>query len=142
MGRRRMLFRLHRRRPRHLGQIFRYQPSPFEGTAREAEQPGRLQLFVQSDDARVMEKCDNVCVAPWGDLIVVEDGDEDQYIRGVTPEGRVYTIGRNADADAFGEKSEICGPCFSPDGSTLFFNVQRNPGRTFAVRGPWPGRSR
>ena len=88
-----------------------------------------------------MEKCDNVCVAPWGDLIVVEDGDEDQYIRGVTPEGRVYTIGRNADADALGEKSEICGPCFSPDGSTLFFNIQRNPGRTFAVRGPWSERS-
>jgi len=127
--------------PERIGQIFRYQPSPFEGTDRESEQPGRLQLFVQSDDARVMEKCDNVCVAPWGDLIVVEDGDEDQYIRGVTPEGRVYTIGRNADADALGEKSEICGPCFSPDGSTLFFNIQRNPGRTFAVRGPWSGRS-
>ena len=76
-----------------------------------------------------------------GDLIVVEDGPEDQYIRGVTPQGEVYTIARNAASGPEGQKSEICGPCFSPDGSTLFFNVQRYPGRTFAVRGPWPGPS-
>lgn len=127
--------------PERIGQIFRYMPSPFEGTERERDAPGRLQLFVQSDDARVMEKCDNICVAPWGDLVVVEDGDDEQYIRGVTPEGQVYTIGRNAEIGPDGEKSEICGPCFSPDGSTLFFNVQRGPGRTYAVRGPWSGRS-
>ncbi|WP_339334984.1 alkaline phosphatase PhoX [uncultured Maricaulis sp.] len=127
--------------PEHLGQIWRYQPSPAEGEAGEAASPGRLQLFFESSDAAVMDKCDNLCVAPWGDLIVVEDGDEDQYIRGVTPNGEVYTIGRNAASGPDGQKSEICGPCFSPDGSTLFFNVQRHPGRTFAVRGPWPARS-
>ena len=124
--------------PDRLGQIWRYQPSPAEGEAGEGAQPGRLQLFFESRDGAVMERCDNLCVAPWGDLIVVEDGDEDQYIPGVTPRGEVYTIGRNAASGPDGEKSEICGPCFSPDGSTLFFNVQRHPGRTFAVRGPWP----
>ncbi|WP_138509721.1 alkaline phosphatase PhoX [Maricaulis alexandrii] len=115
--------------PRRLGQIWRYQPG---------ETGGRLQLFFESDDDAVMEACDNLCVAPWGDLIVVEDGDAEQYIRGVTPQGEVYTIGRNAASGPDGDKSEICGPCFSPDGSTLFFNVQKHPGRTFAVRGPWP----
>ena len=115
--------------PRRLGQIWRYQPG---------ENGGRLQLFFESDDDAVMEACDNLCVAPWGDLIVVEDGDAEQYIRGVTPQGEVYTIGRNAASGPDGDKSEICGPCFSPDGSTLFFNVQNYPGRTFAVRGPWP----
>jgi len=80
-------------------------------------------------------------VAPWGDLIVVEDGDGEQYIRGVTPGGEVYTIGRNASPDERGEYSEITGPCFSPDATTLFFNVQNGPGRTFAVRGPWAQRS-
>ena len=127
--------------PAHIGQIFRYQPSPLEGQPGETDEPGRIQLFVQTDDARVMEKCDNITVAPWGDLIVVEDGSEDQYIRGVTPQGQVYTIGRNAATGPNGQKSEITGPCFSPDGSTLFFNVQRYPGRTFAVRGPWRQRS-
>ena len=127
--------------PAQIGQIFRYRPSPYEGTPREREQPGELTLFVESTDARVLEKCDNITVAPWGDLIVVEDGDGDQFIRGVTPDGQLYTIGRNAAPDQDGEYSEITGPCFSPDGTTLFFNVQKGPGRTFAVRGPWERRS-
>lgn len=127
--------------PAQIGQIFRYRPSPYEGTPREREQPGELTLFVESTDARVLEKCDNITVAPWGDLIVVEDGDGDQFIRGVTPDGQLYTIGRNAAPDQDGEYSEITGPCFSPDGTTLFFNVQKGPGRTFAVRGPWGRRS-
>jgi len=123
--------------PARIGQIWRYRPSRFEGRPEEAREPGELTLFLESTDDRIMEYCDNICVAPWGDLIVVEDSDKDQYIRGVTPSGEVYTIGRNADTGPDGEKSEITGPCFSPDGLTLFFNVQQNPGRTFAVRGPW-----
>ena len=63
------------------------------------------------------------------------------WVRNKTPDGRVYTIGRNAASDVEGEYSEITGPCFSPDGSTLFFNVQNGPGRTFAVKGLWATRS-
>lgn len=127
--------------PERIGQIWRYRPSRFEGYAQEREAPGELTLLFESTNAAVMEKCDNITVAPWGDLIVVEDGDGEQYIRGVTPGGEVYTIGRNASPDETGEYSEITGPCFSPDGTTLFFNVQNGPGRTFAVRGPWARRS-
>ncbi len=127
--------------PARIGQIWRYRPSRFEGYAQETGEPGVLELFVETTDERVLEKCDNITVAPWGDLVVVEDGDAEQFIRGVTPEGRVYTIGRNAATEADGGYSEITGPCFSPDGTTLFFNVQNGPGRTFAVRGPWARRS-
>ena len=31
----------------------------------------------------------------------------------------------------------MAGPCFSPDGQTLFLNIQ-NPGITYAVWGPFP----
>ena len=127
--------------PVRLGQIWRYRPSRFEGYAQERSEAGILELFVESTDARRLDKCDNITIAPWGDLIVVEDGEDDQFIRGVTAQGHIYTIGRNAQSDADGEYSEITGPCFSPDGTTLFFNVQKAPGRTFAVRGPWPQRS-
>lgn len=127
--------------PAQIGQIWRYRPSRFEGYAQERETAGELTLLHQSGNAQILEKCDNITVAPWGDLIVVEDGDEEQYIRGVTPQGNVYTLGRNASRDSSGEYSEITGPCFSPDGSLLFFNVQNGPGRTFAVRGPWAQRS-
>ena len=33
-----------------IGQIWRYRPSPFEGTDQEAASPGRLELFVESPD--------------------------------------------------------------------------------------------
>ncbi len=127
--------------PAKIGQIWRYRPSPLEGRSDETGAPGALTLLVESGDQRILEKCDNITVAPWGDLIAVEDGDAEQYIRGVTPEGRVYTIGRNASPDHSGAYSEITGPCFSPDGTLLFFNVQNGPGRSFAVRGPWARRS-
>lgn len=127
--------------PAEIGQIWRYRPSPFEGYAQENQEPGTLTLIYEANDVRIMENCDNITVAPWGDLIVVEDGDQEQFIRGVTPAGEVYTLGRNASPDGSGDYSEICGPCFSPDGSILFFNVQNGPGQTFAVTGPWAQRS-
>ena len=79
-----------------------------------------------------MDMCDNIVAAPWGDLVVCEDGSNDQFVRGVSPEGQVYPIARNAHPG----DSEFAGACFAPDGETLFVNVQ-TPGTTFAIRGPW-----
>ncbi|QBX37710.1 DUF839 domain-containing protein [Brevundimonas sp. S30B] len=121
--------------PIKRGQILRYQPSAHEGTDREPEAPGRLQLFVESADEKVMNMGDNLTVAPWGHLIVCEDNYSDEirnHLKGVSPDGRVYTLARNAT----GANSEFAGACFSPDGSTLFVNFQ-HPGLTFAITGPW-----
>ncbi|HWT13483.1 MAG TPA: alkaline phosphatase PhoX [Allosphingosinicella sp.] len=117
--------------PTRLGQVWRYRPSPSEGGAEEAGDPGRLELFVEAEDAERLKNCDNVAVAPWGDLILCEDGadDQPQYLRGVTPQGQLYSLARNG-------YSEFAGACFAPDGSTLFVNAQ-SPGITFAIRGPW-----
>lgn len=38
-------------------------------------------------------------------------------------------------------QAEFTGACFSPDGETLFANIQ-DPGITFAITGPWEGRRR
>ncbi len=117
--------------PIRLGQVFRYRPSAKEGTQGEADEPGTLDLFIETDDAGILKNCDNVAVAPWGDVILCEDGYdyEAQFLRGVTPAGESYTIAGNT-------KSEFCGACFSPDGEVLFVNIQ-TPGVTFAIRGPW-----
>jgi secreted PhoX family phosphatase len=120
----------------HTGQIFRYTPSPLEGQEGELGQPARLELFLESPGDEVLGMCDNITIAPWGDLILAEDGEGEQYIRGVTPTGRIYTIARNAFSEN-NRYSEFCGPCFSPDGNILFVNVQSAPSRTFAIRGPW-----
>ena len=60
------------------------------------------------------------------------------FLKAVTPEGKIYTIGRNAHPGGgdVGGNSELAGCCFSPDGTTLFLNVYR-PGMTLAIRGPW-----
>lgn len=120
-----------------LGQIWRYQPSPYEGTAREHEAPGKLELTYESQDRAYLEGCDNLTIAPWGDLIVCEDSysdarDNTNYLRGLTPQGKIYTLAMNAHK----KKSEFCGACFSPDGTTLFVNIQQ-PGLTLAITGPW-----
>ena len=118
--------------PAQIGQIGRYAPSLHEGAAREKDEPGVLELFVESTGERDFEKCDNIVASPRGELIVCEDGDGDQFVRAVTPDGLIYPLARNADAG----KSEFAGACFSPDGSTLFVNMQR-PGITFAIAGGW-----
>jgi len=118
------------------GQVFKYVPSPAEGRAAEADQPGRLTLFVEPNDPGLIENCDNLTVAPWGDLILCEDGSGDQYLVGVTPEGGIYKFGHNASK----KNSEFAGATFSPDGTTLFVNVQSD-GITLAITGPWDQRT-
>ncbi|MBK9166958.1 MAG: DUF839 domain-containing protein [Bryobacterales bacterium] len=113
------------------GQIFRYTPSPREGRKDESKAPAQLHLFVEPNDESVIENPDNVTVAPSGDLFVCEDGPGTNYVRQVTPDGRVYPFAKNAHND-----SEFCGAAFSPDGTTMFVNIQR-PGVTLAITGPW-----
>ena len=117
------------------GQVMRYVPSPREGHADEATQPGRLQLFLEPGDETVLDYGDNLTVAPWGHLVVCEDRYSDElrnHVRGITPEGKVYTLARNV----FRDNAEVAGVCFSPDGSTLFVNIYW-PGITLAITGPW-----
>lgn len=110
---------------RRLGQIFRLVPgAPGGGDT--------LELFLESQDPRVMDYGDNLTVAPWGHLVVCEDrfGLKANHLKGVTPDGRVYTLAR------LRMRTELAGACFSPDGRFLFVNAY-SPGRTFAVTGPW-----
>ncbi|MAK62721.1 MAG: phosphatase [Ponticaulis sp.] len=114
------------------GQIWKYEPSAYEGTADEARAPGKLTLWYESPGEQEMDYCDNIVASPWGDLTVCEDGEGESYVRGVTPEGRVYSICRAGG----GNDAEFAGACWSPDGGTLFVNLQ-GPHLTFAIRGPW-----
>ena len=74
---------------------------------------------------------DNIVVAPFGDLFLCEDGSDQQFVVGVTPGGELYHFARNPI-----NTSEFCGACFSPDGQTMFVNIQ-SPGITFAIWGSW-----
>ena len=115
-----------------MGQIFKYTPSPFEGTAQEKVQPGMLELYAEPNDTGLLSNGDNITIAPWGDVIICEDTKGLCRVIGITPAGEYYVIAQAAELDR-----ELAGVCFSPDGSTLFVNVQK-PGYTLAITGPWP----
>ena len=114
------------------GQIFRYYPSKYEGTTKEIEQPGVLELFYESKNKDEYWGGDNIVIAPWGDLIICEDnGSRGCKLLGINKYGKIYVIGQVEDSP-----SEIAGVCFSPDGSTMFLNIQ-DEGRTIAILGDW-----
>ncbi|MBR8827378.1 MAG: DUF839 domain-containing protein [Gomphosphaeria aponina SAG 52.96 = DSM 107014] len=103
-----------------IGQIFRYAP-----------QANTVELFVESPNRGVLDYPDNLTFAPNGHLFVCEDGLDEQFLVGITPEGECYPFARNAL-----NKSELAGICFAPDGKTMFVNIQ-NPGITLAIWGEW-----
>jgi uncharacterized protein len=119
--------------PAKLGQVMRYRPSRDEGTALEARTPGRLQVFLESNDPAAFNLGDNLTVAPNGHLMVCEDQYTDtvaNHLRGVTPAGEPYPFA------LLRWQTELAGACFSPDGATLFVNAY-SPATTFAITGPW-----
>lgn len=118
-----------------LGQVWQYQPRGASG--------GQLTLLFESKSAEVLDSPDNLCFTPRGGLLLCEDGDGVQYLRGLTREGFIFDFARNLVSDF-----EWAGATFGPDGQTLFVNIQGatqgpNPpasgqeGMTFAIWGPW-----
>ena len=122
-----------------LGQVVRYTPSAHEGRPEERDAPGVVDLFVEATNPAVMEYCDNLTISPWGHLFVCEDKQVGvNHMKVITPEGKVFTFGRNALPleRPGGSNTELAGVCFSPDGTTLFVNLYL-PGMTLAITGPW-----
>lgn len=108
-----------------LGQVWQYRPRGKSG--------GQLVLVYESGDPKLLQKPDNITVSPrTGGLVLCEDGDGKDLLRGVTPKGKIFDLAELNNPNT----SELAGATFSPDGKVLFFNVQR-PGITYAVTGPW-----
>ena len=103
------------------GQIFRL---------RFGERP-LLDVVTASTDPEVLDNPDNLCVSPLGQLYVAEDSLDGNFLRRVSLEGQVLPFARNARSSG-----EFAGPCFSPDGRTLFVNLQEDQ-LTLAIRGPF-----
>ena len=112
------------------GQVFRYIPSLSEGKPDEGKSPGQLELFAESPDKEILKNCDNLTVAPWGDIVLCEDASH-PFLVGITPQGEYYKLGENV-----GYESEFAGGVFSPSGETYFVNIQ-GAGITVAITGPW-----
>lgn len=96
----------------------------------------RLRLVYESPHSQVLDLPDNIAVAPNGTLILCEDGDGDNYLRGLTTGGELFDLARlvmpSGEADA-----EFAGATFAPGDDKLYVNMQAVVGRTFVVEGPW-----
>ena len=99
-----------------------------------------LTCVFQSPGPLVLDLPDNVTTSKAGTLVVCEDSSGDNYIRGLSRHGQLFDIALNrlttsAGAPRFGD--EFAGSTFSPDGRTLFVNIQASAGMTFAIWGRW-----
>ncbi|HEY8546343.1 MAG TPA: alkaline phosphatase PhoX [Acidimicrobiales bacterium] len=100
----------------------------------------RLRLVYESPGVDVLDLPDNVTASRRGTLVLCEDSTGDNYLRGLSPRGEVWDLARNRllapdGTPRFGD--EFAGATFSPDGHTLFVNVQASRGMTYAIWGPW-----
>lgn len=99
-----------------------------------------LRLLYQSGGPDVLDFPDNVTTSPRGTLVVCEDNVNDNYLRGLTPRGELFDIALNRLVGSSGTPrydDEFAGSTFSPDGHTLFVNIQASRGMTFAIWGDW-----
>jgi secreted PhoX family phosphatase len=125
--------------PAHDGQVWFYDP-------RRRTLTLKVLLGVNPDPSRdgAFDGPDNITVSPYGGLVIAEDGDGVQHLFGATDSGRTYPLARNEvniGTEAEPEYSEFTGVTFSPDGRTLYANIQE-PGIMLAITGPWKRRRR
>jgi uncharacterized protein len=94
------------------GQLWEYTP--------RGRDRGELKLVFESPGADVLDAPDNLVIVPGtGDVLLQEDGGDEQFVRGVTDRGEIYDFAKTAL-----NTTEFCGGCFSPDGGTFFVSQQ------------------
>lgn len=105
----------------HSGQIWRYDP--------RAETLTLVAIFPYGSP---YDGPDNITVSPHGFALACTDGEDDNWLIGINDQGGTFEFARNASTD-----DEFTGATFSPDGRTLFVNIQGQPAATFVITGPW-----
>jgi len=112
----------------------------------------------------VLNSPDNLAFSPQGAILLCEDGDDDQYLRGLTLDGYIFDFALNLQTDHewAGATFALAHPTWNAramrgnnpplvdeeDRITLFVNRQGstsgsnppsagNEGMTFAIWGPW-----
>ena len=107
------------------GQIWRYDPLRHT-----------LTLVFQSPGPHVLDMPDNLTVSPKGNLVICEDGRNGNFVRCLGHDGSLSDVVENRTNRP---DDEFAGVCFSPDGRTMFVNIQASSGRTFII---WRGDNR
>jgi uncharacterized protein len=108
----------------HSGQVFRYNP-----------RSETIELVLVFPLGTPFDSPDNITVSPHGFALACTDGEDDQWLVALNDDGETFPFALNQLNDV-----EFAGATFSPNGSTLYVNIQE-PGMTLAITGPWKGTS-
>jgi uncharacterized protein len=105
----------------HSGQIWRHRPDD-----------DTVELVTLFPGGSPFDGPDNITVGPHGFALACTDGEDDQWLVAIAEDGTTFPFALNVR-----DGSEFAGATFSPDGATLFVNIQGSPAVTFAIHGPW-----
>ena len=95
-----------------------------------------LRLAYESPGPDTLDLPDNITVRRRGGaLVLCEDGGNGNYLRGLSPSGRLFDIAKNELPGQLND--EFAGATFGPGGHTLYVNIQAGRALTFAIWGPW-----
>jgi secreted PhoX family phosphatase len=94
-----------------------------------------LTLLFESPSPDVLDLPDNMTISPRGSVLLCEDGESFNYVRGINRRGQTFDFALNAMRGSTDE--EFAGATFSPSGKTLFVNIQFETALTFAIWGPF-----
>ena len=116
------------------GQIWMYQAT--------GKGEGKLNLLYESPSRTILDMPDNLCLKPKSNLLFIcedsdyvgEGGTRDNYMRILTPNGKMADFAKNI-APGF-DGTEFAGSTFTNDGKVLFVNLQA-VGATLAIWGDW-----
>jgi secreted PhoX family phosphatase len=100
-----------------------------------------LELIYESPGPDTLDFPDNITTRGRSNtLVLCEDNVNDNFLRALSHSGRLSDIALNRLVSSTGAprfNDEFAGATFSPDGETLFVNIQASRGMTFAIWGPW-----
>lgn len=107
---------------RGTGQVWAYHPQTQE-----------LEVVYQSTSTADLRLPDNVTASPRGTLILCEDNSGPNRLQALDRWGNLTTFAQRKDLPAV----EFAGTCFSPNGQTLYCNLNTGSALTVAIWGPW-----
>jgi uncharacterized protein len=104
------------------GQVWAYRP-----------QTGVLEVVYQSVSNTDLRLPDNVTASPRGTLILCEDNPGPNRLQALDRWGNLTRFAERQDLP----NVEFAGTCFSPNGQTLYCNLNTASALTVAIWGPW-----
>jgi secreted PhoX family phosphatase len=104
--------------------------------------PQRLDLVYESPGADTLDFPDNVTTrGRRNTLVLCEDNVNDNYLRTLSSSGKLGDLALNRLVSRLTGQprfnDEFAGATFSPNGETLYVNIQASNGMSFAIWGPW-----